>query len=151
MKNIYETIEEREYLKNISQIIEKAEKKEFLEKEQGITLFCPNDSAFGTYTSFSRYGLDEALYEINPIGKIEDILETKETALETLNNHLIPKKISTEELKKLEIIATINKRDLPIVLSFEEVMVGNASIIIPDIECSNGYIHVINIVLMPSY
>lgn len=152
MKSIYEIIKEREYLGNLAKIIEKAEMEKTLSEKQEITLFCPNDSAFGVYAGPSKLDLDNVTdYETDPVGKIEDILQSKETALATLNDHLINKKINTRELSKMDSIVNAGGKDLPIVMSDEQVLVGNATIVIPDIECTNGIIHIIDSILMPAY
>lgn len=152
MKSIYKTIKDRDYLGNIAKVIEKAEQEETLNQKKELTLFCPNDSAFGVYTTSLRFKLDDVTnYETNPIGQIEDILKTKETAYSTLKDHLILKKISTKELSQMNMIVNENNKDVAIVMSGDQVLVGNATIIIPDIECSNGIIHIINIILTPAY
>jgi uncharacterized surface protein with fasciclin (FAS1) repeats len=152
MKSIYETVKETEYLGNLTKVIEKAEMREVLTKAGEITLFCPNDSAFGDYPGPSKLDLDNVTdYETDPIGKIEDILRSKETALATLTDHLINKKINSGELSKMDSIVNAGGRDLPVVMSDEQVLVGNATIVIPDIECANGIIHIIDSLLMPTY
>lgn len=151
MKSIYEFVKEKDYLKNIAKTIEKAGAEKLLSKNE-LTLFCPNDSAFGVYPGSPRFELDNTTsYETESVGKIENILETKETALDALNNHLINRKINTKELGKMDVVVNAAGKDIPIVLSGDQVMVGNATILIPDIECTNGIIHIINIVLTPAF
>jgi uncharacterized surface protein with fasciclin (FAS1) repeats len=44
---------------------------------------------------------------------------------------------------------TINGQELKIVVTDDQVMVGNATVTHPDIPASNGVIHVIDTVLLP--
>lgn len=70
----------------------------------------------------------------------------KLTAL--LTYHLVPKKIPSSELKDMPEVLTVEGSNLPI-RDTNGLKVGTAHITKADIECSNGFLHVIDTVLMP--
>lgn len=113
------------------------------------TVFVPQDSAFSSIEK----------------GELELLLNNKSKLEETLKLHIVSGNynisdlIKLAEMKKLEKnkLTTLNGKDVKIfsaILFFcandvETVKIENATVIRPDISCSNGMIHIIDKVLIP--
>jgi uncharacterized surface protein with fasciclin (FAS1) repeats len=104
-----------------------------LQGEGPFTVFAPTDEAF------------EAL----PDGILDALLEDKDALTEVLLYHVVPGKVLAADVVTLDEAGTVQGEKLTITVDGEDVMVNEAQVIIPDVEASNGVIHVINAVLIP--
>ncbi len=106
-----------------------------LKGEGPFTVFAPTDAAF------------EAL----PAGTVEDLLkpENKEKLTSILTYHVVPGKVMSGDLSEGTEAATVQGDNIKITLEGGP-KVNDAMISTPDIEASNGVIHVIDSVIMPS-
>lgn len=113
--------------------VEAAGLAETLSGEGPFTVFAPTDEAF------------EAL----PEGTLEALLLPENQALlaQILTYHVIPGTVTSTDLTEGE-IATVEGSDVVVALG-DSVMVNDATVIMPDIEASNGVIHVIDKVIIP--
>ncbi|NND71577.1 MAG: fasciclin domain-containing protein [Rhodothermales bacterium] len=104
---------------------------ETLKGDGPFTVFAPTDEAFAAL----------------PDGTVENLLkpENRDQLVQILTFHVVPGKIMSGQLLKLGEAKTVNGSKLPIGLS-----IGDANVIATDIEASNGVIHVIDRVLVPS-
>lgn len=102
----------------------------------------------GPFTVFAP--TDEAFAKL-PAGTVEDLLkpENKQKLTAILTYHVVPGKVMAKDVVKLHEAKTVNGQDVKIMTSGGHVMIDNANVVKPDIECSNGVIHVIDTVLMP--
>ncbi|MCL5090530.1 MAG: fasciclin domain-containing protein [Patescibacteria group bacterium] len=148
MKNIQATIKQIPYLKTLSSIIDKAEMNVFLEKEPEVTFFAPFDGAFDIIPYFN---IENPPFESNPWGETEEILKGKDNAYNFLAYHLVPKKLTQNDLFIYESVTPLNNEDIPITINDGSLLISNATIIIPDLLCSNGVIHIINAVLFEGF
>jgi uncharacterized surface protein with fasciclin (FAS1) repeats len=119
--------------------IEAAGLVETLQGEGPFTVFAPNNEAF------------EAL----PAGTLDDLLkpENKDQLTDILTYHVVPGKVMSADLQDGQEVETVQGEKLTIKLgdSVEVEGVGSsATVIAPDIEASNGVIHVIDAVLLPA-
>lgn len=64
--------------------------------------------------------------------------------------HVAGQKLMAKDVVKMSNITTLEGQKLPVKVTEKEVFVGNAKIIKTDVNASNGVIHVINAVLIPS-
>lgn len=97
------------------------------------TVFAPNDAAFAKL----------------PPGTVESLLKNKAKLATILKYHVIPGRVKAADVmgKKLTVKTAAG---LPVnVEGTMGVKVNDASVIQPDIEASNGVIHVIDTVLLP--
>jgi len=104
-------------------------------KGQGpFTVFAPNNEAFAK--------LGDAT--------LNDLLkpENKEKLRNILLFHVVPGKVTSDQIKDMD-VAAVNGDTLEIRVVDGKVMVDGKEVIKPDIEASNGVIHVINGVLVP--
>jgi uncharacterized surface protein with fasciclin (FAS1) repeats len=98
------------------------------------TLFAPTDSAFAKL----------------PPGTVESLLAEPATLKDILLFHVVPGKVMAADAAKLSKAASVLGDSLSImVMPDGKIMIGDANVVIGDIEASNGVIHVIDKVLLP--
>ena len=100
------------------------------------TVFAPTDAAFAAL----------------PKGTLESLLEkrNKGTLSSILTYHVINGKVAAKDVVKLKSATSLNGQSIDILADKNGVTVSGAKVIMTDIECSNGIIHVIDTVMMPS-
>ena len=97
------------------------------------TLFAPTDDAFAAL----------------PDGTVENLLKNPKELAKVLKYHLVKGNIFSSDLNNGSSVATV--LGSPINISTTEgVLVNNAKVIQADMEASNGVIHVIDKVLLPT-
>jgi uncharacterized surface protein with fasciclin (FAS1) repeats len=103
----------------------------------------------GPFTVFAP--TDEAFAKL-PAGTVDSLLkpENRDKLRAILTYHVAPGKVTAAQVTKLQSVKTVNGRDVKIKTSGGGVMVGEASVVKTDIATSNGVIHVIDSVLLPS-
>ncbi len=109
---------------------------ETLQGEGPFTLFAPTDEAFAKL----------------PAGTVEDLLkpENKEKLQAILTYHVVPGRVMAEDVAGLSSATTVQGQSLRVSIENGTPMVDNAKIIQTDIDASNGVIHVIDSVVIPS-
>jgi uncharacterized surface protein with fasciclin (FAS1) repeats len=102
----------------------------------------------GPFTVFAP--TDEAFAKL-PAGTLADLLkpENKEKLVSILTYHVVPGRVTAQEVVKLHDAKTVNGKEVKIMTEGGKVMIDNANVVKTDIECSNGVIHVIDTVLLP--
>ncbi|MCV6585840.1 MAG: fasciclin domain-containing protein [Marinibacterium sp.] len=99
------------------------------------TVFAPTDDAFAAL----------------PEGTVETLLqpENKDQLVEVLTYHVVPAKVMSGDIagKRAQVLTV--QGDRLAVNARGSVKVNNAKVVTPDIEASNGVIHVIDTVLLP--
>jgi len=108
---------------------------EALKDEGPFTVFAPTDDAF----------------EKVPTQALSDLLqpENKEKLTAILTYHVVPGKVTAHEAANLDSATTLQGQSLKITKQ-DGLRVNQAKVIAPDVEASNGVIHVIDAVLMPA-
>jgi uncharacterized surface protein with fasciclin (FAS1) repeats len=117
--------------------LQEAELVEALQGEGPFTVFAPTDEAFAAL----------------PEGALEGLLADKAALTDVLLFHVIGGEILAADVVGLDgqMAETLSGFSFPIEIDGDKVMVGDAIVIITDIEASNGVIHVIDAVLLPSF
>ncbi len=107
-----------------------------LKSKGPFTVFAPSDEAFAKL----------------PKEKLASLLEPKNKALLTsiLTYHVVPGRVTSEQVVKLANAGTANGQRVDIRTSNGSVMIDGAKVVAADIECANGIIHVIDSVILPS-
>ncbi|RVT83511.1 fasciclin domain-containing protein [Rhodobacteraceae bacterium CCMM004] len=107
---------------------------ETLKGEGPFTVFAPTDEAFAAL----------------PEGTVETLLmeENRDQLTAILTYHVVPGKVMSGDLSDGMMAATVNGAEVTIGVG-DTVMVNDATVVTPDIEASNGVIHVIDSVIMP--
>ena len=106
-----------------------------LKSEGPFTVFAPTDEAFA---KIPPQALSELLQPEN---------KAKLTAI--LTYHVVPGKVSAHEVANLDSAMTLQGQTLKINKQ-DGVKINDAKVIAPDVEATNGVIHVIDTVLMPA-
>ncbi len=106
----------------------------------------------GPFTVFAP--TNEAFAKL-PKGTVENLLkpENKDKLVKILTFHVVPGNNDAKAVMAMSSAKTVEGGELKITTKDGKVMVGNdkatATVIKPDIKCSNGTIHWIDTVLMP--
>ncbi len=67
-----------------------------------------------------------------------------------LTYHVVPGKVEAAQVVNLDAATTVNGQDVQITVADSAVQVNNANVIKTDIDASNGVIHVIDTVILPT-
>ena len=98
-----------------------------------LTLFAPTDDAFAAL----------------PDGTVENLLKNPKELAKVLKYHLVKGNIFSSDLNNGSSVATVLGSPVSINTT-EGVLINNAKVIQADVEASNGVIHVIDKVLLPT-
>ena len=106
-----------------------------LKGEGPFTVFAPTDEAFAAL----------------PAGTVENLLkpENKDQLIAVLTYHVVPGKVMSTDLQDDMMATTVQGGSITIDLD-NGVMVNDATVAAADIVASNGVIHVIDKVILPS-
>lgn len=109
---------------------------ETLKGDGPFTVFAPTDEAFAKL----------------PKGTIENLLKPENKALlrSILTYHVVPGRVTADQVVTLTTAKTVNGQLVDIKANSKGVKLDNANVIKTDILTSNGVIHVIDRVIMPS-
>jgi len=106
-----------------------------LSGEGPFTVFAPTDEAFAAL----------------PEGTVESLLleENRDQLVSILTYHVVPGAVMSGDLSDGMMATTVQGSDVTVSLG-EGVMIDGANVVAADIEASNGVIHVIDAVILPS-
>ncbi|HEX6832611.1 MAG TPA: fasciclin domain-containing protein [Rudaea sp.] len=105
--------------------------------------------ADGPYTVFAP--TDAAFHKL-PNGRLENWLklENKAELVAIINYHVSPGRILAADVGKLSETKTVQGQLAKIHMAGEKVMIDGANVTLTDIASSNGVIHAIDAVLLPT-
>ena len=108
---------------------------ETLQGEGPFTVFAPTDDAFAAL----------------PAGTVESLLqpENRDQLIAILTYHVVPGRVTAEQVVELDRAATVNGADVRISTRGSGVRVNDSNVLTTDVFASNGVIHVIDQVLLP--
>ena len=101
----------------------------------------------GPFTVFAP--TDEAFAKL-PAGTVEGLLKEPAKLKDILLYHVVSGKVMAADAMKLTSAPTVLGQPLTIKVEGGKVMINDATVTAADIEASNGVIHVIDTVLLPS-
>jgi transforming growth factor-beta-induced protein len=135
-KTIVGTAEAAGTFKTLVAAVKAADLVATLEGQGPFTVFAPTDEAFAKL----------------PAGTVETLLKPENKAmLQTiLKYHVVAGKVPSSEVVKLTTAKTVEGRSVTIAVDAGKVKVNNANVIAVDVQASNGVIHVIDAVLLPT-
>ncbi len=109
---------------------------ETLKGDGPFTVFAPTDEAFAKL----------------PKGTVESLLkpENKKKLADILTYHVVSGKVKAKKAAKLDSAKTVNGSEITIKPSGKTLMINKSKVVKADIKTSNGIIHVIDAVLIPS-
>ena len=112
-----------------------------LEGKGPFTVFAPTNAAFGKL----------------PEGTVDTLVkpENKATLTKILTYHVVPGRLEASDLTDGKKLKTVQGEELTVKRSGDTVMIidskgGSSTVTIPNVNQSNGVIHVVDTVLMPS-
>ncbi len=135
-KNIVETAVAAGKFNTLAKTLEAADLVETLKGSGPFTVFAPTDEAFNKL----------------PEGTIANLLkkENKAQLVSILTYHVVAGKVKAADVMKLSGAKSVNGQRIDIKVDGSKVSVDSSNVVTTDIECSNGVIHVIDSVLMPT-
>ena len=101
------------------------------------TVFAPSDEAFSKL----------------PGGTVENLLkpENMDQLVAVLTYHVVPGKVlSTDIMRGSNSVATVQGSSVTIMKSYDAVKINQATVVMADVEATNGVIHIIDEVLLPN-
>lgn len=132
MKNIIETAINNPNFSTLVTAIKAAGLVDTLSGTGPFTVFAPNNAAFKKI----------------PDATLQGVLADKEKLTSILKYHVLAGSVMSKDITALTEAKTLEGSDVKVDTT-NGVMINDAKVITPDIECSNGVIHVIDTVLMP--
>jgi uncharacterized surface protein with fasciclin (FAS1) repeats len=114
--------------------VKAAELVDVLKGKGPFTVFAPTDKAFSKIQK----------------EKLESLLKDKKALTAILTYHVVPGKVMAADVVKVDSAKTVLGKPLKIVVKAKKVMINDSQVIKTDIECSNGVIHVVDTVLLPT-
>ena len=135
-KDIVDTAVAAGSFNTLAKALQAADLVDTLKGKGPFTVFAPTDEAFAKL----------------PAGTLESLLkpENKAKLRRILTYHVVPGSVSSAQASKLTTAKAVSGDAIAIKAANGKVMVDNATVVKPDIAASNGVIHVIDAVILPS-
>jgi len=133
MKNIVETAVAAGSFKTLATALTAAGLVETLSGPGPFTVFAPTDDAFAKI----------------PAETLKAVLAEKAKLTAILTYHVVAGKVTAADVAKLTEATTLQGGKVKIDAS-HGVKINDATVVTPDVEASNGVIHIIDTVLMPA-
>src|SRR5512134_3280758 len=133
-KDIVETAVAAGSFKTLVAAVQAAGLVETLKGKGPFTVFAPTDEAFAKL----------------PAGTVEALLKDKAKLAAILTYHVVSGDVRAAQAMKLDAAKTVNGQSLTIAVRDGAVMIDNAKVVKADVLASNGVIHVIDTVVLPS-
>jgi uncharacterized surface protein with fasciclin (FAS1) repeats len=133
-KDIVDTAVAAGDFKTLVTAVKAADLVETLKGDGPFTVFAPTDAAFAKI----------------PKEKLEALLKDKKALAGVLTYHVVAGKVTAADVVKIDSAKTVEGSMLDIKSKDGAVMINGAKVVKADIQCSNGVIHVIDTVLLPS-
>lgn len=132
MENIINTAINAGNFKTLVAAVQAAGLVDTLNGEGPFTVFAPSDDAFAKL----------------PEGTVEGLLQNPTELAKVLTYHVVAGKVMSSDVAGMTSATTVQGGTLSIDAS-NGVKINDSHVVTPDIECSNGVIHVIDSVLLP--
>jgi len=131
-KDIVDTAVEAGSFNTLARALTEAGLVETLKGAGPYTVFAPTDAAFAKL----------------PAGTLEALLADKAKLTKVLTYHVVPGKVMAADVAKVSRVKTVQGQNVKIATG-PGVKINNANVVKPDVEASNGVIHVIDAVILP--
>ncbi|HDR72891.1 MAG TPA: fasciclin domain-containing protein [Methanoculleus sp.] len=133
MKNIVETAQEAGTFNTLVRAVQTAGLEDVLSGQGPFTVCAPNDAAF------------DAL----PEEKLDALMHDRDQLANVLKYHVASGIYTSNDVREMKTIRTLLGQEIPVRVEGNNVMIGDARVIQPDIEATNGIIHILDRVLIP--
>ncbi|UGV41535.1 fasciclin domain-containing protein [Methanococcoides orientis] len=131
--DIVDTAIEAGSFTTLVQAVQAAGLEETLRSEGPFTVFAPTDEAFAAL----------------PEGTLDALLADEEALAGVLTYHVVAGEYMAADVVTMDSAETVQGSEITFTVTDDGVMVNDATVVITDIEASNGVIHVIDAVLIP--
>jgi uncharacterized surface protein with fasciclin (FAS1) repeats len=131
--NIVQTAIAAGQFKTLTKLLKRAGLVDALQQPGPYTVFAPTDAAFKKV----------------PKATLNALLHNRAKLKAVLLYHVVSGKVTAADVVKLSSAKTLNGKSVRIRVSGMNVFVNSAKVTTPDVEASNGVIHVVNRVLIP--
>jgi uncharacterized surface protein with fasciclin (FAS1) repeats len=91
---------------------------------------------------------DEAFAKV-PREVLDDLAKDKAKLQEVLKYHVLTSKWTSDDIKLVKQTGTVQGKSVQFGTSGATLTVNGAKIVKPNVDCSNGMVHVIDAVLLP--
>jgi len=132
MANIVETAINAGSFRTLVRAVQAAGLVETLSGPGPFTVFAPTDEAFAKL----------------PTDSIRELLNDIPALTEVLTYHVVPGKVTSEDVARLTSARTVNGKAVAINAN-GGVKIDNANVVLADVMADNGVIHVIDCVILP--
>lgn len=132
--NIVETTKAATNFTTFAKAIEAAGLTDTLKNAGPYTIFAPTDEAFAKL----------------PAGTLDSLMANKEELKKVLLHHVVTGKLTSKEIAAVQSAPTMDGSALKVTAAGDKITIENAKVVQPDIAASNGVIHGIDTVLIPS-
>ncbi|MGF1676467.1 MAG: fasciclin domain-containing protein [Rivularia sp. (in: cyanobacteria)] len=134
--DIADVVEDNPSLKTLANLIDETDVEDKLDDDGPYTLFAPSDQAFAAIPEATRQRL------LQP--------ENRDTLRQILNYHVVPGNLTANQIQSGEIQTLANNPlNIQVDQATNQVRVNGATVTQPDIQASNGVIHIIDQVILP--
>lgn len=133
--NIVEIAIADEQFSILVEAVVKADLADALSAEGPYTVFAPTNQAF------------EALFAKLGVNGIDDL--TKDQLTPILLYHVVEGSVWSKDIKSGQVKTLNTSASIDVEVAKNKVMVDNSTVVLADVESSNGVIHVIDMVLIP--
>ena len=111
---------------------------------------CSLDGVLSGSGPFTLFAPTDAAFDLLPAGTLASLLNDLPQLTNILKHHVVGDSAVSTSLSDGQAIQTLNLTDLTVNISMSGVMIDNSSVTKADIIGSNGVVHVIDAVLIPS-
>jgi uncharacterized surface protein with fasciclin (FAS1) repeats len=108
-------------------------------------------ATLGNPGPFTVFAPDNEAFKALPAGTLDNLMKdnSKETLASILKFHVVPGRIRLADLEDGQKLKTVNGEELSVTKLNGKVAVNGVELDQPDLEASNGIIHVVSKVLLP--
>jgi uncharacterized surface protein with fasciclin (FAS1) repeats len=135
-KTIVQVATEAGSFKTLLAAVQAAGLADTLQGAGPFTVFAPTDAAFAKL----------------PAGTLDGLLANKAELASILTYHVVSGRVSAADLMRTNgaTPATVNGQTLDVVVTGGKVTANDANVVTADVQASNGVIHIVDAVLMPT-
>jgi uncharacterized surface protein with fasciclin (FAS1) repeats len=132
-KDIVDTAVAAGSFKTLAKLLTDAELIDVMRRPGPYTVFAPTDEAFAKV----------------PKDVLDGLARDKAKLQEVLKYHVLTSKWTTDDIKLVKQTGTVQGKPVQFGTSGTAMTVNGAKIVKPNVDCSNGMVHVIDAVLLP--
>jgi uncharacterized surface protein with fasciclin (FAS1) repeats len=132
-KDIVDTAIAAGSFKTLAKLLADAELVDVMKRPGPYTVFAPTDEAFAKV----------------PREVLDDLAKDKAKLQEVLKYHVLTSKWTSDDIKLVKQTGTVQGKSVQFGTSGATLTVNGAKIVKPNVDCSNGMVHVIDAVLLP--